>query len=169
MGQKLDVTVLKIGKNAIFVQLSGKEEGFIERSELSSKSGDVAVKEGSIINAQVIETGGKAGATRLRPLFVRQPVGETAEAAPAVAGPVLAAGSKVKGTIVQIERYGVFIQIAGTQGRRGRGLLPMAEAGAPRGTDPNKLFTVGQELETKILSIDETGKIRLSIKEAEGR
>ena len=160
-GEKLDVTVLKIGTDAVFVQLNNKEEGFIERSELSSKSGELAVKEGTVIHAQVVEVGGKSGATRLRALMVKEAPVEGV--APVAEGPILALGAHVKGTVTGIEKYGVFIQIANIPGRKGRGLLPMAEVVAPRNTDPHKLFTVGQEVETKIVSLEE-GKIRLSTK-----
>jgi small subunit ribosomal protein S1 len=57
----------------------------------------------------------------------------------------------------------VFVQIAGTQGRCGRGLVPAPETGTPRGADLKKHFTIGQDVEAKILGIDEAGKIRLSI------
>ena len=57
----------------------------------------------------------------------------------------------------------VFVQIAGTSGRSGRGLIPASETATPRGADLKKHFTPGQELEVKILAIDESGKIRLSI------
>ncbi|MFO0661586.1 MAG: hypothetical protein U0165_17395 [Polyangiaceae bacterium] len=75
---------------------------------------------------------------------------------------MLVAGPKVKGTVVQIEKYGAFIQIAGTQGRRGRGLLPMAETVAPRKPGSQDLYGRSGDQRRKILSIDEeAGKIPL--------
>ncbi|NUQ77573.1 MAG: S1 RNA-binding domain-containing protein, partial [Polyangiaceae bacterium] len=58
---------------------------------------------------------------------------------------------------------GVFVQIAGTSGRAGRGLVPASETATPRGADLKKHFAAGQEVEVKIIAIDESGKIRLSI------
>jgi small subunit ribosomal protein S1 len=72
-------------------------------------------------------------------------------------------GARVKGKVTGVERYGVFVQIAGTHGRNGRGLVPSMETATPRGADLKKHFSVGQEVEAKILAVDETGKIRLSI------
>ena len=56
---------------------------------------------------------------------------------------VIALGSVVKGTVDRIESYGVFLQIEGTRGREGRGLVPAAELGVPRGTDLRKKFPQG--------------------------
>ena len=170
VGERVDVTVTKIGKDAVFVALDGKQEGFVERHELTDREGNLTVGEGARLTAQVVELGGKAGAVRLVPIVVRQSndAGALATAAPTVTGPVLEVGLKVKGTVTRVERYGVFIQIAGTQGRNGRGLLPAAESGAPRGADLHKSFPVGAELEVKITRIEEDGKIRLSVIELMG-
>jgi small subunit ribosomal protein S1 len=65
--------------------------------------------------------------------------------------------------VTGVERYGVFVQIAGTQGRNGRGLIPTSETATARGSDLKKHFAVGQEVEAKIVNIDPDGKIRLSI------
>src|SRR5262249_61648592 len=89
-------------------------------------------------------------------------------AAGSAAGPTLVEGARVKGKVTGIERYGVFVQIAGTQGRNGRGLVPTQETATPRGADLKKHFTVGQDVEAKILNIDESGKIRLSISAIQG-
>jgi small subunit ribosomal protein S1 len=82
---------------------------------------------------------------------------------------VLAEGARVKGKITGIERYGVFVQIAGTQGRNGRGLVPTQETATARGADLKKHFAVGQDVEAKILAIEaESGKIRLSFAALQG-
>jgi small subunit ribosomal protein S1 len=57
----------------------------------------------------------------------------------------------------------VFLQIDGTRGRVGRGLIPNAELGVPRGADLRKQFPVGTRLTTKVLETGE-GKLRLSVK-----
>jgi len=164
-GDRVDVTVLKIGKDAIFVSLDNKQEGFIERNELTTKEGELTVTEGARIVAKVTEVGGKAGAVRLSPLVVRSGHGENAvaSAAPASNEPVLEEGLRVKGHVTRVERYGVFVQIAGTHGRKGRGLVPASETGVPRGGDLHKAFVIGAEIETKIVRVEDDGKIRLSV------
>lgn len=163
-GSKVDVVVTQIGKTDVFVTLDTKQEGFIERVQLTDKDGNLTVEVGSRITARILETGGKAGAARLEPLVVRPPHDDTAaQAAPLVEGPVLAEGLQIKGNVTRVERYGVFVQITGVPGRKGRGLVPTAESGTPRGADLNKSFPMGAEVTAKILKIEEDGKIRLSI------
>ena len=62
-----------------------------------------------------------------------------------------------------MENYGVFLQIDGTKGRSGRGLLPVSELGTPRGADLRKLFPLGTKLKAKIIGLEE-GKMRLSVR-----
>jgi small subunit ribosomal protein S1 len=166
LGERMDVTILKIGKDAVFVSLDGKQEGYIERAELTTKEGELTVTEGARVVAKVVEIGGKAGAVRLSPLVVRSSIGDdaVAQAAPSAGGgPVLEPGLRVKGKVTRVERYGVFIQINGTYGKQGRGLIPASETGSPRGADLHKLFAVNSEVESKIVRVEEDGKIRLSI------
>lgn len=167
-GAELDVIVVSIGKEAVFVDLDGKQEGFIDARELTNDQGALTVKVGSRIRARVVELGGRAGAARLTPVFVRPPVEEGDEVIQTeAAGPALVVGARVKGHVSAVERYGVFVTLAGTtEGKRApRGLLPLAETGLPRGADPHKHYPVGQEVEAKIISIDERGRIRLSVKQ----
>jgi small subunit ribosomal protein S1 len=62
----------------------------------------------------------------------------------------------------RVESYGVFVQLDGTKGRAGRGLVPTGELGVPRGADLRKHFPIGTKLKTKIVALEE-GKMRLSI------
>ncbi|HEX9295583.1 MAG TPA: S1 RNA-binding domain-containing protein [Polyangiaceae bacterium] len=171
VGEELDVVVVQVGRDAVFVELDGKQEGFIESKDLVNKSGNVSVKVGSRITARVVETGGRPGAVRLVPVFVRPPQAEEPDAEPlAVGSPgpgVVAVGNRVRGTVAVVERYGVFLQLSeGSPGasRRGvRGLIPTVELGVPRGADLHKLFPVGTELEAKIIAIDERNRIKLSV------
>ncbi|HEU4408457.1 MAG TPA: S1 RNA-binding domain-containing protein [Polyangiaceae bacterium] len=163
VGEKREVTIIKIGRDAVFVSLDGKHEGFIERSAFGE--GASSLREGTKVLARVVDAGGgRDGAPKLVPLVVRAEDGSV-EAAPTAeaAGPVIAEGVRVKGAVTRVERYGVFVQIAGTQGRTGRGLVPAAELGAPRNADLRKLFPVGAPIEAKVVRVDEDGKIRLSV------
>ena len=166
VGEKREVTIIKVGREAVFVSLDGKQEGFIERSAFGEGASEL--REGTRLLARVVELGdsGRDGAPKLVPLVVRgtESDPEATAVAPAVAaGPVIAEGLRVKGAVTRVERYGVFVQIAGTQGRSGRGLVPVSELGAPRNADLNKLFPVGTQLEAKIVRVDEDGKVRLSV------
>jgi len=166
-GESVEVTIVLVAREAVFADLGGKQEGFFERPELSDPDGKLRVEVGSRVTAVVDSVDRATGQVRLRPVVIRAEggdVGVTKTASSGGApGSVLVEGARVKGKVTGVERYGVFVQIAGSQGRSGRGLVPTQETGTPRGADLKKHFAVGQEVETKILNIDETGKIRLSI------
>jgi small subunit ribosomal protein S1 len=80
-------------------------------------------------------------------------------------GPQLPIGAVVGGTVDRIEPYGIFVQLDGTKGRAGRGLIPNAELGVPRGADVRKLFPEGTRVTAKVLETGE-GRLRLSIRAA---
>jgi small subunit ribosomal protein S1 len=175
-GERLDVKVVAIGKSAVFADLGergGKLEGFFERADLCDRSGTLRVEVGSSVSAVVQRVDDGAGQVRLSPLFVRgsrdgEPLedetGAEVRIPVARAGPLLVEGAHVRGSVAGVERYGVFVQIEGAQGRAGRGLVPAAETGAPRGADLRRLFPIGSPTEAKVIAIADDGKIRLSIR-----
>jgi len=172
-GDRLDVHVVAIGKDAIFVDLGEKQEGYIDRSDMPTGDGAPKIEIGTTIAAIVAESDGER--LRLTPVLVRVAAkpgeidsdGEIVQIPRARGGPLLVEGAHVRGTVSGVERYGVFVQLEGTQGRGGRGLIPTAETATPRGADLKKLFPQGAPVEAKILAIQEDGKIRLSIKALE--
>jgi len=50
-GQLVETTIVSISKDCIFLQLSGKSEGILERAELADQDGNLSVKEGDPIKA----------------------------------------------------------------------------------------------------------------------
>jgi small subunit ribosomal protein S1 len=74
-------------------------------------------------------------------------------------------GTVVTGRVVRIETYGVFVQVDGSEGRDGRGLVPVSELDVPRGTDLRKSFPEGTPLTAKILETG-AGRLKLSVKGA---
>lgn len=174
VGDEVDGVVVKIGSDAVFLDLDGKREAFIDNETLRAGEGQpLSLEIGDAVHARVAELGGRAGGIRLEPMSVRRSGQEEDEEQQeqvelvGTAGPKLATGAHVKGEVVRVEPYGVFVQIEGTSGRQGRGLLPAVETGLPRGTDLRKKFPVGKQLEVKILNIEEDGKMRLSIRALE--
>ena len=168
IGDRVEGIVVKIGSNAVFLDLDGKREAFIDRASLADVTGQEAtLSVGDTIVARDAEVGRHVGGVRLEPLSIRaagqQEQSERVELVDA-AGPRLSTGAHVKGQIVRVESYGVFLQIEGTTGREGRGLIPASETGSPKGTDLRKKFPLGTNLEAKVLSIADDGKIRLSIR-----
>jgi small subunit ribosomal protein S1 len=170
-GERVEVTVVAVSRDAVFADLGAKQEGYFDRVELAGPDGQLRIEVGARIAAVVAEVDDSRGQVRLSPVFVRRP-SDAAEPAPgdlgvaipvARSGPLLIEGARVSGKVSGVERYGVFVQIDGTGGRGGRGLVPTAETGTPRGADLKKHFTVGQPIAAKIVNIAEDGKIRLSV------
>jgi small subunit ribosomal protein S1 len=169
-GETVEVTVVAVAREAVFADLGGKQEGMFERTALVDGEGKVRVEVGARISAVVSGIDSATGQVRLTPVVVRassdaEGAGSfSLSAAPAGgAASLLVEGARVKGKVTGIERYGIFVQLAGTSGRSGRGLVPTSETATPRAADLKKHFSLGQEIEAKILNVDETGKIRLSI------
>ncbi len=169
-GERLDVKVVEIGRDAVFLDIGEKQEGYIDKVDLLAPDGTLMAKVGSSISAVVADTDGER--VRFSPVVVRRESemstiedgGEVVNIPRAKAGPLLIEGARIRGSVTGVERYGIFVQIEGTHGSKGRGLVPTAETATPRGADLRKLFPVGTPLEAKILAIAEDGKIRLSIK-----
>src|SRR5678815_5388180 len=104
VGEELDVVVVQIGRDAVFVELDGKQEGFIESKDLTNKGGELTAKMGSRITARIVEMGGRTGAVRLTPVLVRPPASEELDAQPmpvegAAASGAVTVGAKVHGTV----------------------------------------------------------------------
>src|SRR5258706_12688320 len=111
VGQELDVVGVKLGRDAVFVELDGKQEGFIESKDLTNKAGELTVKVGSRVTARVVETGGRLGAVRLVPVFVRPPAVQEPDAEPTAvlegahgAAGALGGGATVRGTGAPVAR-----------------------------------------------------------------
>jgi ribosomal protein S1 len=270
IGDRLEGKVVLVGKDAVFVEIDGKRQAFIEAVELRAPDGTLATKVGDTIAAQVVELDEGSGQVRLgRSLAATGDVAslqhakaagaaiegkvtgvnkgglevdvaghrafcplsqidrrsvqvepkdligrtlsfvvtevkdggrnivlsrrivlerEAAEAAAnarnaaaeeeaagtsadpkptpakkeATPGVAITVGAIVKGKVDHVETYGVFVQIDGTRGREGRGLVPLDALGVPRGTDLRKAFPQGAPVVAKVLETGER-KLRLSI------
>ena len=169
-GERVEVTVVAIGRDAVFADLGAKQEGYFDVADLCDAEGKLKVAVGAKVSAVIADADESSGQVRLSPVFVRRASEEAGDAPEgevvipvAKSTPLMIEGARVKGKVTGVERYGIFVQIAGTQGRGGRGLVPTAETRTPRGAELKKHFVVGQDVEAKILAIAEDGKIRLSI------
>ena len=71
-------------------------------------------------------------------------------------------GKVMEGTIKSIAPFGAFVDL----GDGITGLVHISEVDSNYVKDINEHLTVGQEVKVKVLSVDEKGKINLSIKKA---
>ena len=165
IGETLDVVVVQVGRDAVFVELDGRRQGFIESTELKAPDGTTRAAVGDRLRARVVQIDPDNG-IRLAPT-VEAAAAAGASVALAAAGEpaavTVAIGQVISGAVERVEAYGLFVQIEGTKGRVGRGLLPVVELGVPRGTDLRKAFPLGTKLKAKVIEIGE-GKMRLSVR-----
>lgn len=150
-----------------FVELVPGIEGLLHISELGRdlKHANERVKEGDEIWVIVERVDTKARRISLSKVSdadrkVLEQGGELAGGAQKN----LRVGAHVKVKVEKVEPAGVFVQVEGVVGRRGRGFIPNAEMGTERGTDHRKKFPPGTELDVKVIGTDRDGGLRLSRK-----
>jgi small subunit ribosomal protein S1 len=164
VGDVVQVVVVQVGKDAVFVELDGRRQGFIETVNLKSPDGETKAAVGDKMQARVSRVDAQG--------IALVPTVETAAAVGAAVslgaegepeGPKVAVGQVITGVVDRVESYGIFLQIEGTKGRAGRGLAPVSELGTPRGADLRKHFPMGTKLKAKVIGLEE-GKMRLSLR-----
>lgn len=77
----------------------------------------------------------------------------------------LAVGTILEGKVTGITKFGAFVAIAPGK----TGMVHISEVANTYVSDISQHLTIGQEVKVKIISIDENGRINLSIKKAEPR
>jgi small subunit ribosomal protein S1 len=178
-GATFDGVVTSVQDYGAFVDIGGIE-GLVHVSELSwdrvSKPGDL-LKAGDGVKVQVLRIDqdpkkGERISLSVRSLTPKPEKPEPAPSAAAAAGreprpatappPPPKVGDVVKATVDKIEPFGIFVRFAG-----GRGLVPASETGTQRGTDLRRTFKSGNEVTAAVIAIDEQGRFRLSLTEAE--
>ena len=121
------------------------QELWVVIERLDGRARRISLSKLSDADVKVLEQGGELAST-----------GSSAKAA--------RPGGKVKVKVEKIETHGLFVQIEGVVGKKGRGYIPNAEMGTERGTDHRKKFPVGTELEAKVIGVERDGGVKLSRK-----
>ncbi|MDD3236697.1 MAG: S1 RNA-binding domain-containing protein [Candidatus Gastranaerophilales bacterium] len=130
--------------------------GFIPASQLRTGSPFDGLV-GQTIDAKILEADAKRNKLILSQ---RQAIAEQREQVVDEIISNLEVDSVVKGEVVRIADFGAFIDINGVDG-----LLPISEISWQRIKHPSDILSLGQELEVKILKIDnELKRISLSLK-----
>jgi len=143
----------------VFVELLPGVDGLLHVSEIPRHQ-QAAMREAVAANAEIavmvigIDSGKRRVALTLAPddAVIGQEMVST-----------VAVGAVLTGTVDRHEAFGVFVRLGPGQ----TGLVPNAELGASRGSDPRKAFPVGSEMKVLVLAIEEGGRrIRLSREKA---
>jgi small subunit ribosomal protein S1 len=163
-GDTLEVVVVQVGKDAVFVELDGRRQGYVEAADLRAPDGTTKAAVGDRLRMRVVRVDDQG--VRLAPTVeaaASAGVSVSLDGSTEPDAPKFAVGQTVTGSVDRVENYGVFLQLDGTKGRAGRGLLPVAELGTPRGADLRKAFPLGTKMKAKIVGLEE-GKMRLSVR-----
>ena len=137
----------------VFVNVDGIE-GLVHISEISWErvnSPSDYVKVGDTIEAKIIAIDKERLSLSMKQLVEDPWLSEVED---------LKKGSKVEGTITRITPFGAFVQISPAV----EALMHVSELGEGSDVDPEKVFTLNERKEFKVLDIDKEGrKISLSI------
>jgi small subunit ribosomal protein S1 len=155
VGRVVEGTVTRVVDFGAFVKLAAGLEGLLHASEMGQRN----LKPGQSISVVVQSVDAEKKKISLSLAASGMAVGSK------VADAKVSIGAVVTGSVTRIETYGIFVQLEGTSGKAGRGLIPNAELGVPRGTDLRKTFPEGTKVTAKVLETGD-GKLRLSIKAA---
>jgi small subunit ribosomal protein S1 len=107
-GDQITGKVISIGKDAVFVDIGGKAEGVIERAEVSDPDGKLLVALGDSIDARVVADAGGV-------LTLRVKIGRGPEAR-AELQQAQEMGIPVEGTVTEVVKGGVAVDVAGVRG-----------------------------------------------------
>jgi len=143
-GQKVDVRIVKISPEWVFLDLGGKNEGYLDKKELVNEDGELTVKEGDTIRAYFLSS------RQNEKLF-------TTKIAAGEAGRIYLedawrSGIPVEGVVDKEIKGGFDIRIAGTM----RGFCPFSQMGLARIDKPADY--VGQRLPFIITEYEQKGR-----------
>lgn len=140
-GDSVEVTVVQIGKDAVFVDAGTRAEGEIARHELEDEHGQITVAIGDRLRATVAQGGD-------RPQLVMRFRGGSGLAGLETA---LEAGAPVEGTVTKSNKGGLEVQIG-----KIRAFCPASHVHIA--FTPDISIYEGQTLEFKILEIRDAGR-----------
>ena len=159
LGRVIAGAVTRVVDFGAFVRLAAGVEGLLHRSEIPGKvehpSKVFTPGQSVLVVVKSVDGGARKIGLTL--------AGDGIAAGATVAAAALVPGAIVKGKVDRIESYGVFVQVDGTQGRAGRGLIANIDLGLQRGADVRKHFPEGAELTAKVVETGE-GRLRLSVR-----
>lgn len=143
-GQPVDATVVRVGESNVFIDVGGKNEGYIPRDEFIDQAGEVTVKEGDLLKAYFLS------ATHGEMLFT------TSLGAGSVAHSHLeeacASGIPVEGVVEQEIKGGFEVKIGGSV----RAFCPYSQMDLRRIEDAEEWL--GQSLLFLISQYEENGR-----------
>ena len=162
-GAPIEGNVTKAVKGGLEVQI-GKTRAFCPASQVhTSYTPDISIYEGQTLQFKVLEIrdrGRSVVVSRKALLLAEREVVAKQTLA------TLSAGQIVRGTVQTIQPYGAFVDLGGVEG-----LIHISELGHGRVERVDDVVSVGEEIEVKVLSIEEptegARRISLSLRQAQ--
>ncbi|MGT2771232.1 30S ribosomal protein S1 [Streptococcus marimammalium] len=156
-GDVITVKVTRAVKGGLAIEFEGLR-GFIPASMIDTRFVRNTEKfVGQEVDARIKEV--DASENRFI-LSRREVVEESAEKARKEIFSTLSEGSVVTGKVARLTSFGAFIDLGGVDG-----LIHVTELSHERNVSPKSVVSVGEEVEVKVLSIDEeAGRVSLSLK-----
>ena len=156
-GEVVTVNVTRAVKGGLSVEFEGLR-GFIPASMIDTRfTRNTERFVGQEVEAKIKEVD---PAENRFILSRREVVEEAAAAARAEVFGKLAAGDVVTGKVARITSFGAFIDLGGVDG-----LVHLTELSHERNVSPKSVVTVGEEIEVKVLDLnEEEGRVSLSLK-----
>jgi small subunit ribosomal protein S1 len=146
VGDRIDAIVVQVGRDAVFVELDGKQQAFIEAVEMRGEDGTIGVAVGDKLTAHVIEVDDLKGVVRLgRSLGKPGSVAALEQAKNA--------GLAVEGKVTGVNKGGLDVELAGT-----RAFCPMSQVDTRRIEDEDAKALIGQTLKFLVSDIKDGGK-----------
>lgn len=142
-GQQIETEIVSISKDCIFLQLSGKSEGVLERAELTDVDGNLTVKEGDTVKVFFLDA--KNGEMR----FTTRIAGESAGAS--ALENAFKNGIPVDGLVEKEIKGGYEVKIG-----ESRAFCPYSQMGQRRTEDSSQY--VGKKLTFKIQEFKDRGR-----------
>ena len=159
VGRVVAGAITRLADFGAFVRLGNGIEGLLHVSELPGRvdhpSKVLAEGQAILVVVRSVDRGAKKISLAL--------AADGAAAGTAAQTMSLPVGTIVKATVDRLETFGIFVQVEGSRGRAGRGLIPNSELGVPKGADLRKSFPEGSVVTAKVLETGE-GRLRLSIR-----
>lgn len=142
-GQAVDTEIVSISDSFIFLKLSGKSEGVLDRAELEDADGELPVKEGDTIRVFFLheKNGEKTFTTKIN----------SEKADPEMLGNAFKNGIPVEGSVEKEIKGGYQVRIGGS-----RAFCPYSQMGDRRSENPEPY--VGKTLSFKITEYSENGR-----------
>ncbi len=159
VGQEVDGTITKVEPFGAFVKIADGIEALCHAADLGFdrvEDATTVLKAGDTMKFIVHHIDPRSRRISLHPALTGERANEAKQK--------VTKTSTLQVEVVKASPPGLNVRILGATGRHARGFIPAGQTGTQRGTDLQKHFKVGTQLEAKVIDIDiRRGEPKLSV------